>query len=320
MVAYPPMARISNHASTAARQEGLVTRRQLEAGGLSSKQIEGWVRDGRLHPVLRTVFILGHPTLGPRGRIRAAALACPGAVISHRSAAFLLGLREVAPVVIDLIPAEQRGRQLDRIKAHRVPYPGRSETRTAYGIPCTTVARTFVDLAGTQGIDKLREAVAMAATKKRLDIAAVDAAVANAPRRRGVPMLRIVIDEWRPVEETAKHSTIRSLFEAKLLPLIAAAELPIPKVNARVRTAERVLEVDLLWPEQRLVVEADSRKHHAIEIAFEEDHKRSRELIAADYEVLRVTWREAEHEPDQVFAVIRGRLEARRAVPSPRPH
>jgi very-short-patch-repair endonuclease len=320
------MAEVSNHATRrlgviAARQEGIVTTDQLRAAGLSDEAISRWVRDGRLHPVFRAVFILGHPTLGPRARIRAAALACPGAVISHRSAAFLLGLREVAPVVVDLIPAEQRGRQIDGIKAHRVPFPGPTEVRTAYGIPCTTVARTVVDLAGTHGVDKLREAVEMAATKRKLDIAAIDAVLADGPRRRGAPCLRGVLDEWRPVAETARYSTVRSLFEAKLLPLVAAAGLPIPRMNARVRTAERILEVDLFWPEQKFVVEADSRRHHAIEVAFERDHKRTRELIAADYGVLRVSWREAEREPDAVFAVIRAELEgarSRRAVASPR--
>jgi very-short-patch-repair endonuclease len=234
-------------------------------------------------------------------------------VISHRSAAALLGLREVAPIVIDLIPPVEHGRKIDGVKAHRVAFPRPSEVRTAYGIPCTTVARLLVDLAGTHGIDKLRDTVAMAATLRVLDIAAVDAILANGPRRRGAPALRTVLDEWRPVEETAKHSTIRSLFEAKLLPLVAAADLPIPTINARIRTDERVLEVDLLWPPERLVVEADSRKHHAIEVAFEEDHKRTRELIAANYEVLRVTWREVEDEPDAVFAVLRARLVARGA-------
>jgi very-short-patch-repair endonuclease len=320
------MAEVSNRATRrlgqiAARQEGIVTTEQLRAAGLSDEMISRWVRDGRLHPVFRTVYILGHPTLGPRGRMRAAALACPGAVISHRSAAVLLGLREVAPAVIDLIPAEQRGRQIDGIKAHRVPYPVPGEFRSVRGIPCTTVARTVVDLAGTYGIEKLRETVEMAATKMVLDIAAIDAVLANGLRRRGAPCLRGVIDEWRPVAETAKYSTVRSLFEAKLLPLVAAAGLPIPRMNARVRTAERVLEVDLLWPDQRFVVEADSRRHHAIEVAFERDHKRTRELIAADHGVLRVSWREAEREPDAVFAVIRAELEgarSRRAVASPR--
>jgi very-short-patch-repair endonuclease len=250
--------------------------------------------------------------------MRAAVLACSGAVISHRSAAALLGLREVAPVVIDVIPPVEHGRKIDGIKPHRVPYPRRSEVRTAYGIPCTTVARTLVDIAGSSDIEKLREAVEMAATRKKLDIVAVEAVLANGPRRRGAPALRCVLDEWRPVAETARYSTVRSLFEVKLLPLVAAAGLPIPKMNARVRTAERVLEVDLHWPDQRFVVEADSRRHHAIEVAFERDHKRTRELIAVGYGVLRVSWREVEDEPAAVFAVIRSELQAR-AVPSPLP-
>src|SRR5213078_2167713 len=87
VVPYPRVRWISNHARTttlvariAGTQEGLVTRRQLEGAGVTSRQIDGWVRDGRLHPVFRTVFLLGAPTQGPRRRMRAAALACPGAV------------------------------------------------------------------------------------------------------------------------------------------------------------------------------------------------------------------------------------------------
>lgn len=317
------MARISNHArvgaavaGVAARQEGLVTRRQLEACGLSAGRLERWLGDGRLHPVFRAVYVLGHPTVGPRARMRAAVLACPGSVISYRSAATLLGLREVAPAVVDLIPAMEHGRKIDGIKAHRVPYPGPSEVRRVHGIPFTSVARTIVDLAGAQGEKDLRETIEMAAVKKILDVGAIDAVLENGPRRRGAPCLRLVLDEWRPVAETARHSTVRSLFEARLLPLIAAAGLPMPRVNAPVRTAERILEVDLLWPGQRLVVEADSRRHHAIEVAFDRDRRRDRELLAAGYLVLRVTWREAEREPDAVLAVIRDLIGL--AGPSPR--
>ncbi|MBS1891987.1 MAG: DUF559 domain-containing protein [Actinobacteria bacterium] len=262
------------------------------------------------------VYAVGSHGITERGRLRAVVLACgPGTVISHRSAAWLLGLREVNPATVDVICPGQAGRKVDGIRVHVVPYPAPSEVRTAHGVPCTTEARVLVDLAGTQGIKQLRDAVAMAATLGVLDLAAVDAVLAGGPRRRGAPALRTVIDEWRPVDETARCSTFRSLFEAKLLPLVAAARLPIPEINARVRTDERVLEVDLLWPTERLVLEADSRKHHTIEVAFEEDHRRTRELVAVNYEVLRVTWREVEREPDQVFRVLRARLEARRAVP-----
>ncbi|HEY2055098.1 MAG TPA: type IV toxin-antitoxin system AbiEi family antitoxin domain-containing protein [Solirubrobacterales bacterium] len=306
-------AAITNAAtSLAARQHGVASRAQLRRIGLSDDRIDGWVRAGRMRRVFSGVYAVGRPGITQRGRLQAAVLACgPGAVISHRSAAWLLGLREVNPVTVDVICRGQAGRKVDGIRVHNVPYPAPSEVRRVAGIPCTTVARTIVDLAGTHGIAKLRETVEMAATRKKLDIVAIEAVLANGPRRRGAPALRTVIDEWRPVAETAKYATVRSLFEAKLLPLIAAARLPIPQVNARVRTADRVLEVDLLWPEQKLVVEADSRRHHAIEVAFERDHKRTRELIAAGYGVIRVSWREAEREPQAVFAVLRTELEAR---------
>lgn len=124
-----------------------------------------------------------------------------------------------------------------------------------------------------------------------------------------------MIDGWRSVAETSKHVTFRSLFEARLLPLIATAGLPLPRFNAPVHTAEHILEVDLLWDRERFVVEADSRKHHGIEVAFERDHRRSRELIAAGYGLLPVIWREIEQEPHAVFAVIRQEL-AKCARPS----
>jgi very-short-patch-repair endonuclease len=252
--------------------------------------------------------------MGPRARLRAVTLACgPGTVISHRSAAWLLGLRETNPATVDVICPGQAGRKLDGIRVHKVPYPAPAEALRIDAIPCTSVARTVVDLAGTHGEDGLRETIEMAAVKRVLDVAAIDAVLANGPRRRGAPCLRRVLDEWRPVAETAKHSTVRSPFEAKLLPLIVAAGLPTPRINARVHTADRVLEVDLLWERERFVVEADSRRHHAIEVAFERDRKRDRELLAAGYGLLRVTWREAEKEPDAVFAVVRSELRKRGA-------
>lgn len=231
--------------------------------------------------------------------------------MSHRSAAFLLGIGERSPVVVDVITPRQGGRKIDGIRFHDVPQPARDELVCVYGIVCTNVARTVVDLAGTYGEDGVRRTVELAAKEGKLDVAAIDAVLANGPRRRGAPCLRRVLDDWRPVAETARYATVRSLFEAKLLPLLAAADLPMPRINAPVRTLGRVLEVDLLWDDERFVVEADSRRHHGTEAAFERDRERDLDLLAVGYESLRVTWRQVEHEPDKVFAVVRSELERR---------
>jgi very-short-patch-repair endonuclease len=315
------MTRISNSAAigrevatTASRQHGLVTREQLRRLGLSNDAILRWSRDGRIHRVARGVYSLGHRNISERGRIHAAALACgPGAIVSHRSAAYLLGIGERSPLVVDVVVPRQGGRKIDGIKAHRVPYPAPHELVIVDGIPCTGPARTIVDLAGTYGEKEVRETVERAASENVLDLAAIDAILESGPRRRGAPCLRRVVEDWREVAATANFEDARSLFEVKLVPLIAAAGLPMPRVNAPVETAERILEVDLLWEPERFVVEADSRRHHAIEVAFERDHRRNRELMAANYGFLRVTWREAEREPGAVLAVVRDELARRGA-------
>jgi very-short-patch-repair endonuclease len=250
-------------------------------------------------------------------RLMAAALSCssstsanergPSAVdvvVSHRSAGFLLRLAEPLPRVIDVVCSGQAGRGIDGIRPHFVEFPGPGERGWVEGIPCTSVARTLVDLAGVLGEPSLREAVERAAANRALDLAAVEAVLVRG-RRRGDSRLRSILEEWRPVEKLARSSRLRSPFEARLLLLLAAGGTVLPEVNARVRVAEGTLEVDLLWRDQRVVVEADSRRHHGIEVAFERDRRRDRELIDAGFIVIRVTWRQAEREAEQIAASVR---------------
>ena len=61
-------------------------------------------------------------------------------------------------------------------------------------------------------------------------------------------------------------------------------------------------EVDLLWPEQRLVVEVDGFAFHGTRAAFERDRRRDAELQALGYRVLRITWRQLTREPEAVIA------------------
>jgi very-short-patch-repair endonuclease len=67
-------------------------------------------------------------------------------------------------------------------------------------------------------------------------------------------------------------------------------------------------EVDLLWPEQRLIVEVDGYAFHSTRAAFERDRARDAELIAAGYRVIRVTWRQLVEEPEATVALLAGAL------------
>jgi Protein of unknown function (DUF559) len=285
--------------------------------GMGERAIEHAVAVGRLHRVFRGVYSVGHRHIGQRGRLMAATLACgPGAVVSHRSAGALLKLLDEGPVVIDVIPRKAAGRGIDGIRFHRVRPPRLEETGTMHGIPCTSPARTLVDLAGTVGDWTLRSAFERAAHHGLLDIAAIEASIE--PRRRGMKSLLALIDHWRSAAPLTKtRGKLKSPLEAKVLPLLASRDIPPPLINAPVAIAKGRIEVDFLWPDHRFAVEADSRAFHSSAIAFERDRFRDRELMRAGYSVLRVTHKEAEHEADAIAATVVARLKRHRSAAAP---
>lgn len=290
----------------AGKQHGVVSRTQLRRLGMSDSAIAHALRVGRLHRVFRGTFGLT-PQIGRRGRLSAAVLACgKGMVISHRSAGALLGLLNDGPAVIDVIPPQERGREIDGIRFHRVRAPRREETGTVDGIPCTSPARTLVDLAGSVGDWTLRSCFERAALRKILDIPAIKASMD--PGRRGNKSLRALVDGWRRAAPAARKGKLKSPLEAKVLPLVLRRGLPIPLLNAPVEIANGRIEVDLLWPDHRLVVEADSRDFHGTEVAFERDRWRDRELFRVGYSTLRITHQQAEREAAAVADAIAARL------------
>lgn len=273
---------------------------------MSDSAIAHAIRAGRLHRVFRGTFTLT-PQIDLRGRLGAAVLACgSGAVVSHRSAGALLRLLDTSPAVIDVISSSEQGRKIDGIRFHRVRPPRLDEVGTVDGIPCTSPARTLVDLAGTLGDRTLRSCFERAAQRKVLDIPAIEASMD--PGRRGVKSLRALVGEWRRAAAVAKKGRLKSPLEAKVLPLVLGRGLPAPHLNAPVEIANGRIEVDFLWPDHRFVVEADSRDFHGIELAFERDRWRDRELLRVGYGTLRVTHQQAERETTAVADTIAARL------------
>jgi very-short-patch-repair endonuclease len=267
--------------------------------------IDGEVERGRLHRVFHSVYAYGNPNVDERGRLMAATLACgDAAVISHRSAAALFGLIDRGPVSINVIAPGSRGRKVDGVHLHRVRLPLGDEIGAYDGIPCTSLARTFVDLAGTVGLRTLRSGFERAAAKGVLDLDAIEVVLAQGVRR-GAGALRGLIVEWRAAAPVARRGRLKSPLEAKVLPIVLRQGAPAPRINAPVRLAEgRVIEVDLLWDEQRFVVEADSRGFHGTDVAFERDRWRDRELMRVGYRTLRVTHLQAETEAPAVATAI----------------
>ena len=100
-----------------------------------------------------------------------------------------------------------------------------------------------------------------------------------------------------PRDEGGTEMT-RSEAERRLLDLIRRAGLPRPHTNVKVRGHE----VDIYWPEHRLVVEFDGWAYHSTRAAFERDRERDAALQLAGERVIRVTHRQLTRRPEALVA------------------
>ena len=70
-------------------------------------------------------------------------------------------------------------------------------------------------------------------------------------------------------------------------------------------TLKGVGRVDFLWREHRLVVECDGRRWHDPADARNTDRRRENGLTLGSWMLLRFTWAEVVHQPDDVLADMR---------------
>ena len=287
-------------ARLAARQHGVVALAQLRTLGLSASGVRSRVARGRLHRLHRGVYAVGHARVTRQGHWLAAVLACGAdAVLSHRSAAALWGLRPSDRSSVDVTTFGRAGRSRAGIDEHSGATLDTCQITSIEGIPCTTVARTLLDLAGVVDRRALSRAVNQAEVLRVFDARAVEAILERANGRRGAAALRAAIADHEP---EAVHA--RSELEQRFLDLCSAAGAPGPTLNARLSIPGGSIEVDFLWRRPRLIAELDGNATHGTRQAFEHDRRRDQLLTLAGWRVVRFTWRQLEQEPERITTTI----------------
>jgi very-short-patch-repair endonuclease len=292
-------------AELAARQHGVVALAQLGALGLGPRGVRHRAAAGRLHRLHRGVYAVGHAHVSVQGRRLAAVFACgTNAVVSHRTAADLWGIRGSDSRLIDVTVSPRTGRRAPAgVRLHRVRRLSPDDVTRHEEIPVTTVARTLVDLADALPADALAKAVNETEVRRLLDVTAVEEAIARANGRRGAANLHLLTD--------SVLQPTRSPLEERFLSLLREWGLPEPRVNAPVTVGGRNFEVDALWPRERLIVELDGAAFHHTRRAFHADRERDLALATQGYLVVRLTWRALSREPDRVARQLRELLTIR---------
>jgi very-short-patch-repair endonuclease len=280
-------------------QHGVVTREQLVAAGQTPRVIGRAVEAGRLRPVFRGVYAVGHLALSREGWWMAALLACgEGAALSHRTAASLWGFLTGPILPVDVSTSTDRGRSYSAVTTHRTllqPF----DALVRDHLRVTTPSRTIVDLAAILEGRALREAVERAQDLRRFDPEDIRATLARLPRRPGAGRLQDLITVLAPDRDRA-----RSHLERLFVALVRKARLPRPEPNHEIAGWAR----DFAWPEQRLVVETDGYRYHSSRRARRRDSRRDRQLTALGWRPVRFTYEDIAFEPAEVARELEGLL------------
>ena len=184
-------------AEVAARQYGVVSLAQLRALGLSGSAVRGRVAAGRLRRLHRTAFAVGHAALRAEGFWIAAVLACgPGALLSHRSAAEHQGLvaRRGRSVIDVTVPRTARNRP--GVRVHESSTLTERDITVIAGIPCTSAARTLLDLAESADVRTIERALSEAERRRMFDLRAIEDVLGRAVGRRGAPASPPRSSDW----------------------------------------------------------------------------------------------------------------------------
>ena len=267
-------------------QGGVVSSAQLHGVGLSAEAIQRRIRAGRLHPLHRGVYAVGHALLGPEGRWWAAILALgEAAFLSHESAAHAHGIRLTASGLVHVTVRGRGGRERHPgIKVHRPLELPSDEVTSLRGLPITAPART---------LDRAEH-------QRLIDFADLHQLLQRYPRRPGTRSLKAQLARYRgPID-------VRSELERLVYQLCEARGLPLPNVNCSIEGRVR----DFYWPHCRLVVEADSYGWHRSPSALNVDRERDVELVLAGYRVLRFTYEQITQRPEWVANCIAAALRA----------
>jgi Protein of unknown function (DUF559) len=294
----------------AERQHGVLAHWQLLELGAARNLVLRRRQAGLLIPLHQAVYSLGHQHLTREGRWMAAVLACgPGAVLSHFSAGNHWGIcGSYGPVeVLRQSGGFKPEGHHQGVRLHQTRRLQPFEITVERGIPVAVMERALLDLASRMDAKRLERTFVQSYKRDDFSWPRLSRIITRRRGCKGVGKLRRIALEGDPEALETK-----SVSEVDFLTLCREVNLATPAVNVLINGHL----VDFLWPDQKVIVETDSWSHHGDRLAFEKDHQRDVDLIAAGYDVHRTTYKMLERDPYPFLNNVRRALLARTASTS----
>ena len=229
------------------------------------------------------------------------AVAGPGAVGSHHSAALIHGLDQLGrqPPEVVAVSRAPGGSRTGRpgVRLHIAALPSGHVTVRS-GVRVTSVARTVVDLARTSSFQAGVVVADSALRGKQVSKDELRAVVADCARWPGIRQASLVVEFSDGRSESALESISRVAFRDHGIPA-PEIQVPVGGDNGVVGRA------DFLWRRYRTIGEADGAMKYANTDRAISQLRRDAALRSAGFQVVHFTWREILRAPGQVAGSIR---------------
>jgi hypothetical protein len=252
------------------------------------------------------VAVVPRSLVTPKGLVMAATLACaPGTAASHRSSSMLFELGLARRAWVDVTTPGATGYRRRGIRVHDGMTLTDEDVTEIDGIPCTSLARTLLDIAEDGTRREVERALDRAELARILDMRAIDDVLSRSNGRRGAKLLCAVLEDHR-----VGSTLTRNKLEEAFLKIARDAGLPPDAVNQWVAFPDGDgAEADFVYAAKRLIVETDGRDVHTVRKAFTSDRRRDQRLMLLGWRVVRFPWQQVIFEPAEVAATLRGLLD-----------
>lgn len=295
-------------AAVANGQLGLLSRRQAQDIGVSDAQLRSRVMSGFLLQVGVNTYRLPGAPRDAMADLRALILDLAGwAFASGRTAAALHGFDGFAlnpPFDVTIL----RGRNMRRI-GHRIHTTTSLALidRTRVGaVPTTSAARTLIDLARLESVERLTIALDSGLRDRKLSEELIHRRIValRCRGRFGIPRLLEAIEG---VEATRGG---HSFLERRFLQLLADAGMPSPETQpVLARAGGRLVRVDFRFPGTPIVVEVLGYRYHRTTQQMSRDAERMNALVAQGLRPYQFTYEQVMDFPVGVLDDVRRALD-----------
>lgn len=287
-----------------ARQEGLISRAQAVAAGMTVTQIrtrlerDDWVT---IHP---EVYRSCEHELSPSVRVRAASLwAGDAGNLSGQTAAWWWGLTDHPPGMVEVtVPRALHRRPRPQVRVIRRDL-AQNDRAIHRGVPVTGLALSA--LHGAVALGPAGAAMLDRALQRRVGLAELEAAHQRNLGAAGSPAAARLI--------MAAADGAAAISERLLIRLLKKSGISGWRVNPRVAVNGSVIRPDVAFLDEGIVVEVDGWAWHHTPDRFQRDRVRQNALVGAGWIVLRFTWFDLTSRPDEVIHQIENVVRHRRS-------